>query len=172
MQRCRIVVLCLALAGAGPALAQEELPFAPARWAGDLLYVSGQVGNLPGRMELVEGGIRAETRQALVNLGAVLADNGAGFEDVVQCTAMLADVDEWAAMNQVYVTFFDPPRPARSALGANGLALGARVEIACIAHVPGSPPCHWRTRGSRRAPSRRRSGDGRCTTRSTATDLR
>lgn len=136
MQRCRIVILCLAVASAGSALAQEELPFAPARWAGDLLYVSGQVGNLPGRMELVEGGIRAETRQALVNLGAVLADNGAGFEDVVQCTAMLADIGEWAAMNQVYVTFFDPPRPARSALGANGLALGARVEIACIAHVP------------------------------------
>lgn len=114
----------------------QELPFSPARWAGDLLFVSGQVGNEPGEMEVVEGGIRAETRQALRNIRAILKDNGASLADVVKCTVMLADISEWGAMNEVYVEFFPPPRPARSALGADGLALGARLEVECIAHVP------------------------------------
>lgn len=127
---------CLLAMGAGVAAGQGELPFSPARWAGDLLFVSGQVGNVPGERRVVEGGIRAETRQALDNVRAILRDHGAAMTDVVRCTVMLDDVAEWPAMNEVYVDFFPEPRPARSALGADGLALGARVEIECAAHLP------------------------------------
>lgn len=127
---------CLSMTVAGAAQAQTQLPFSPARWAGELLYVSGQVGNRDGEMRVVEGGIQAETRQALENVRAILRDHGASLEDVVKCTAMLADISEWAEMNEVYVEYFSAPLPARSALGADGLAIGAAVEIECIAHVP------------------------------------
>ena len=123
----------------GPVRASQDgldLPFSSARWAGDLLFVSGQVGNMPGEFRLVEGGIQGETRQALENIRDVLKDHGASLDDVVKCTVMLADISEWEAMNRIYVEFFPPPRPARSALGADGLALGARVEIECVASVP------------------------------------
>lgn len=122
--------------GAAHGQVPESLPFSPARWAGDLLFVSGQVGNVPGEMRLVEGGIQAETRQALGHVRTVLAAHGASMDDVVKCTVMLEDISEWGAMNEVYVQAFSAPYPARSALGADGLALGARVEIECIAHVP------------------------------------
>lgn len=135
--RSRATVLgCLLAAYAAVAAGQSELPFSPARWAGDLLLVSGQVGNLPGARRVVEGGIRAETRQALENVRAVLRDHGATMADVVRCTVMLDDIADWPAMNEVYVDFFPEPRPARSALGADGLALGARVEIECTAYLP------------------------------------
>jgi len=136
-----LAVLTVAVATlAAPAASAQlppDLPFSPARWAGDLLFVSGQIGNVPGKMELVKGGIQPETRQALQNLRAILEDHGATLDDVVKCTVMMADISEWAAMNEVYVKAFHPPYPARSALGANGLALGARTEIECIAWVPG-----------------------------------
>lgn len=122
--------------GQAPPPLDTALPFSPARWAGDLLFVSGQVGNVSDEMRLVEGGIRAETRQALEHIRTVLADHGASMDDVVKCTVMLDDIAEWGAMNEVYVEAFSAPFPARSALGADGLALGARVEIECIAHVP------------------------------------
>lgn len=132
-----VVCFCLvALGGAGTARAQPELPFSPARWAGDVLFVSGAVGNRDGEMQVVEGGVQAETRQALENIQAVLEDHGASMSDVVKCTVMLDDISQWAAMNEVYVEFFEPPRPARSAFGADGLAIGAALEIECIAHVP------------------------------------
>ena len=85
-------------------------------------------------MTLVEGGIQAETRQTMDNIRAVLERNGSSMDRVVKCLIMLDDVGEWGAMNEVYVTYFDQ-LPARSAMGADGLALGARVEIECIATV-------------------------------------
>ena len=109
------------------------LPFSEAVRAGDTLYLSGQVGIKPGTMKLVAGGIREESRQALENIRATLTTHGYAMGDVVKCTVMLADIAEWAAFNEVYQTFFTAPYPARSALGANGLALGARVEVECIA---------------------------------------
>lgn len=134
--RALAVLLALALlAAAFPASAETESPYSPARWAGELLFLSGQIGTEDG--ELVEGGIQAETRRVLEKIEALLAEHDATMSQVVKCTAMLDDIDEWAAMNEVYVEFFDAPRPARSALGASGLALGAKVEIECIAHVPG-----------------------------------
>jgi reactive intermediate/imine deaminase len=100
-----------------------------------MLYLSGQIGTLPGSMTLVEGGIQTETRQTMENIRAVLERYGSSLERVVKCTVMIADMSEWPALNEIYVEFFPGPKPARSALGANGLALGARVEIECWATV-------------------------------------
>jgi 2-iminobutanoate/2-iminopropanoate deaminase len=117
------------------ATAELGLPFSDAVRVGNLLFVSGQIGNAPGTTVLVPGGIAAETRQSLENVRAILEAHGSSMDEVVKCTIMMADISEWAAMNEVYVTFFGERLPARSALGANGLALGARVEIECWATV-------------------------------------
>ncbi|HTQ14663.1 MAG TPA: Rid family hydrolase [Rhizomicrobium sp.] len=107
-----------------------KLPFSDAVRAGEVLYLSGALGNQPGTMELVPGGIVAETRQMMTNIARVLEQNGLDFDDVFKCLVMLADMGEWRAFNEVYVPYFKPGRlPARSAFGANGLALGARVEM-------------------------------------------
>ena len=90
-------------------------------------------------MELAPGDMPAEARQTMENIGAVLMEAGLGFEDIFKCTVMLADMSKWAEFNEVYVTYFDPDRlPARSAFGANGLALGAPVEGECMARFPKS----------------------------------
>ena len=99
---------------------------------GSMLYLSGQLGtDSTGR--LVTGGIRAETRQALTNIAAVLERHGSSLDQVVKCTAILADFREWPALNEGYLTFFRTHRPAHSAFGASGLALGARLELECMA---------------------------------------
>jgi len=115
-----------------PGAEQLNLPFSAAVRAGRTLYLSGNIGNIPGTLELAEGGIEAETRQTMDNIQAVLEQFGSSMDEVVKCTVFMADMDEWGAMNEVYRTYFTKP-PARSALGANGLALNARVEIECIA---------------------------------------
>jgi reactive intermediate/imine deaminase len=121
---------------ASPSAAARNLPFSEAVRVGDLLFLSGQLGVVPGSLALAEGGIQAETRQTLENIKATLERHGSSMRNVVKCTVMLADMKEWPAMNDVYRTFFEKDRlPARSALGASGLALGARVEIECIATV-------------------------------------
>lgn len=117
----------------GKVLPKGELPFSEAVRVGDMLYLSGQIGVKPGTLELVEGGMAAEAKQALANIRTTLEAHGWAMSDVVKCTVMLADMKEWPAFNEVYKTAFTPPYPARSALGANGLALGARVEVECIA---------------------------------------
>lgn len=109
------------------------LPFSDAVRVGNTLYLSGQVGVVPGKMQLVAGGMAAESRQALDNIRAVLEASGFTLSDVVKCTVMLADMSQWGTFNEVYKTVFEPPYPARSAFGASGLALGAQVEIECIA---------------------------------------
>ena len=115
-----------------PVPGNSSLPFAEAVRVGDMLYLSGQLGtDSSGR--LVPGGIGPETRQALTNIASILERHGSSMDRVVKCTAMLADMSEWAAMNQVYLTFFPKHRPARSAFGASGLALGARMELECMA---------------------------------------
>ncbi len=111
-----------------------NLPFSSAVRVDNTLYLSGNIGNLPGTMKLAQGGIQGETRQTLDNISAVLTEFGSSMDNVVKCTVFLADMSEWDAMNEVYRTYFTNP-PARSALGASGLALGARVEIECIAVV-------------------------------------
>ena len=113
------------------------LPFSSAVRAGETLYLSGALGNLPGTMTLAPGGMAGQARQTMENIGTVLRYCGLDFADIVKCTVMLADMSEWAEFNKIYVTYFAPDRlPARSALGANGLALGAKVEVECIARYP------------------------------------
>jgi reactive intermediate/imine deaminase len=113
-----------------------NLPFSEAVRVGDTLYLSGQLGLAPGSTKLVPGGLEAEAQQTLENIRATLEAHGLTMRDVVKCTVMLADIAEWAAFNEVYKRHFAAPYPARSALGANGLALGARVEVECIAAYP------------------------------------
>lgn len=113
--------------------AGQGLPFSEVVRVGNTYYVSGQLGRDAATGKLVPGGIAAETRQTMENIKATLERHGLGMDDIVKVTVFLADIGEWAAMNQVYVTYFPNHLPARSALGANGLALGARLEIECIA---------------------------------------
>jgi len=111
-------------------------PFSPAVRVGNMLYLSGQIGTPDATSgSVVPGGIEAETRQTLENIKDVLQRTGSSMDRVVKCTVMLADMREWDRMNVVYATYFPKNKPARSALGANGLALGARVEIECWATV-------------------------------------
>lgn len=113
-------------------------PFSEAVRVGHMLYLSGQVGEVhtaPGEATLVEGGIQAETRQAMENIKAVLERYGSSMDRVVKCLVMIDDMSEWPAMNEVYAPYFPNHKPARSAIGADGLALGASVEIECWATV-------------------------------------
>ena len=118
-----------------PSGAPSTLPFSAAVRVGNLLYLSGMLGT-DSTSKLVAGGVEAETRQALSNIKKTLESNGSDMDHVVKCLVMLADIGEWAKMNSVYVTFFPVHKPARSAFGATGLALGGRLEIECIATVP------------------------------------
>ena len=101
-----------------------------------MLYVSGQVGNLPGTLVLAPGGIVPESRRALENMKGVLERHGSSLGSVIKCTVFLADIADWQTFNEVYTEYFPTVHPARSALAASGLALGARVELECIAHAP------------------------------------
>ena len=109
-------------------------PFTPAVQVGDILYLAGQIGTAASAQGgVVPGGIQAETRQTMLNIKDVLDKSGSSMDHVFKCTVMLADMKEWDAMNEVYTTFFPNHKPARSAHGANGLALNAKVEIECLA---------------------------------------
>ena len=144
MRTCaRLVLVCTMLLGGRTLQAQTpeyhtapgamaELPFSEAVRLGNLLYLSGMIGVKPGTMSLVAGGIAAETRQTLENIKAAVERNGGSMDRVVKCLVMMADMAEWGRMNEVYTTFFPKNKPARSAFGASGLALNARVEIECI----------------------------------------
>lgn len=116
--------------------AELSLPFSEAVRAGDFLFLSGQIGIVPGQLELVPGGIGPEAAQTLDNIKAILERHGSSLDEVVKCTVFLADIGEWPAFNTVYRTYFARHFPARSALAASGLALGARVEVECMALVP------------------------------------
>ncbi|MBR9990384.1 MAG: Rid family detoxifying hydrolase [Gemmatimonadetes bacterium] len=137
-----ICALAGACASAGTAPAREVIappgtstlaPYSPAVRSGGLVFLSGQIGLRPGTRELAAGGVAAETEQALENVRTVLAAADLTPADVVKCTVFLADMRDYDAMNAVYARFFDTAPPARSAVGVNGLPLGARVEIECIA---------------------------------------
>ena len=110
-----------------------KLPFSQAVEAGGLIFVSGQLGTRVGTADLVEGGIKEETRYAMMNIQAILERYGSSLDQVAKCTIFIDDIDEWATMNEVYVSFFPNHKPARSAVGADGLGLGGAVEIECIA---------------------------------------
>jgi reactive intermediate/imine deaminase len=147
MKRLFLIVLATVSCHAGPATrpvaridsaltAGLDLPFAEVVRAGDMLYLSGMVGIRPGTMSLVEGGLEPEARQTLDNIRTMLEAAGASMNDVVRCLVMLDDISQWSRFNAIYVEYFGEHRPARSAIGAEGLALGAQVEIECIAAAP------------------------------------
>ncbi|MET4579961.1 RidA family protein [Ottowia thiooxydans] len=110
------------------------LPFSEAVQVGNTLWMSGQIGNIPGSLNLAPGGISGESKQVLENIKTSLEAHGYSMADVVKCTAMLADMKEWNAFNEVYQTYFQKGKfPARSAFGSSGLAFNARVELECFA---------------------------------------
>ena len=107
-------------------------PYSHAVWAGDLLYVSGQIPLDPATGELVEGDVGAQTAQVLANLRAVLDAAGRTFDDVVKANVFLVDMADFAAMNEVYGPAFSAPYPARSTVAVAALPRGARVEIELV----------------------------------------
>ena len=110
-----------------------ELPFSSAVRVGDTVYVSGQIGHRSGEMRLVDGGLEAEARQALDYLGQVLEMAGSSFGRVVKCTVFFADMKDFRTFNEIYREYFPDYLPARSGIEVQGLALGARIEVECIA---------------------------------------
>ena len=117
-----------------PTLNGQRLPFSNAVRAGDTVYLSGALGL--GSDGKLPPGIEAQARQTMDNIAATLKSAGLGWGDVVKCTVMLDDMKDWPAFNAVYRTYFpDNKFPARSAFGADGLALGALVEVECIAYA-------------------------------------
>jgi reactive intermediate/imine deaminase len=113
------------------------LPFSAGVRVGNLLFLSGQIGNKPGTRELADTGITGQTRQTLENIKATLAYAGSSLERAVKCTVFLSNMADYQAMNAVYATYFPKDPPARSTVAGSGLALSARVEIECIATVGG-----------------------------------
>ncbi|HWP99700.1 MAG TPA: RidA family protein [Vicinamibacterales bacterium] len=110
-------------------------PYSQAIRAGNLLFVSGQVPIDPATGALVDGDIRAQTRRVLDNIGEILRAAGASYDAVVRATVFLADLGDFAAMNEVYATYFPPPPPARSTVEVSRLPRDARIEIDVIAVV-------------------------------------
>lgn len=114
-----------------PPIQGRPAPFASAVRVGDMLYLSGQTGD---RNDVLADGFEAQARQTMENVGAVLKAHGLGFGNVVKCTVLLVDMKNWPAFNAIYVPYFPPGKlPARSAIGATGLAQGALVELECWA---------------------------------------
>ena len=108
-------------------------PYSPAVRAGEFLFVSGQVALDPSTGTIVSGDIRAETSQVMENIRALLSAAGLDFSGVVRTTVFLADMNDFAAMNEVYGTYFDHPYPARATVQVSRLPRDARVEIDVIA---------------------------------------
>ena len=143
LKRLTIILSLLACTGIASAADAEFYnqgnppgrPFSLAVRAGDVVYLSGQLGT--DDKGLVPGGFEAQSRKAMENVAAILKGMGLGMDNVIKCTIMIADMTKWADFNKVYVSYFKPDRlPARSALGANGLALGGEVEVECMAYAP------------------------------------
>jgi reactive intermediate/imine deaminase len=111
----------------------NNYPFSDAVQVGDLLFLSGKIGFDSKKGKLVEGGIKTETKQTMDNIKDSLNTYGYTMNDLVKCTVMLADIEDWPIFNEVYKVYFPLHFPARSAFATNGLALGAKVEVECIA---------------------------------------
>ncbi|KAA1247174.1 RidA family protein [Aquimarina sp. RZ0] len=111
---------------------KAKAPFSDIVQVGNLYFLSGQVGMNHTTRKLVEGGIVAETKQTLDNIKEVLKQHNMDMNDVVKCTVILADIQDFSAFNTVYKTYF-PKKPARTTFAAKGLAVGAKIEIECVA---------------------------------------
>lgn len=112
---------------------EKGYPFSDATVVNGMIYLSGAIGTLPDG-SLISGGIAAETRQTMMNIKNRLEKMGGSMDDIFKCTCMLADIKDWPLMSQEYKKFFNPDKlPARSAFAGSGLALGAKLEIECMA---------------------------------------
>ena len=108
-------------------------PFSEATVVNGIIYLSGEIGTLPDG-SLISGGIIPETQQTLTNIKNKLEKIGGSMDDIFKCTCMLSDIKDWPLMSQEYKKFFNPNKlPARSAFAGSGLALGAKLEIECMA---------------------------------------
>jgi 2-iminobutanoate/2-iminopropanoate deaminase len=121
-----------------PSIGKALGPYSRAVWAGNLLYLSGQLGIDPATGKLAEGGVAAETQQLLEGLSAVLNAAGLGMGDVVKANVFLISMDDFAAMNKVYESFFELPYPARTTVAVAALPSGGHVEIELVASRPSS----------------------------------
>jgi reactive intermediate/imine deaminase len=139
-----LVMVAASCASLGPAYPEFinvtepwPYPFSSAVRSGPYLFLSGQIGTkvVDGKPVLVSGGIEPETKQTFANIKTILDKGNSSLDRIVKCTVMMADMAEWPKMNDIYATYFPGKKPARAAFGATGLALGARVEIECIALV-------------------------------------
>jgi 2-iminobutanoate/2-iminopropanoate deaminase len=110
--------------------------FSSATIAGQQVFVSGTLGTQPGRLELVEGGTGPQTLQALRNMELILRGCGCALADVAKVNVYLTDMSTFGEMNEAYMSVFSAEPPARITVGCNGLALGAAVEMDCIAFLP------------------------------------
>ena len=108
-------------------------PYSQAIEAGGMVFASGQVPIDPATDQFVSGGIKEQTRQSLTNARSILQQAGTDLSHVVKTTVFLADMTDFAAMNEVYAEFFSQPYPARSAVAVKQLPKGALVEVECIA---------------------------------------
>jgi 2-iminobutanoate/2-iminopropanoate deaminase len=144
MKQLKLAAVVVLISGSALAQAPEFLnsgkvypanvPLSEAVRIGNTLLLSGQIGVKPGTLQLVSGGLKEETRQTMDNIRATLEAHGYTLQDLVKCTVMLADIKRWGEFNDIYTTYFKGRFPARSALGVTGLALGAQVEVECIAY--------------------------------------
>lgn len=115
----------------------NNLPFSEAVQVDNVLYLSGELGVMPGTLTLAKGGFEGEARQTMDNIGATLKKHGLGFDSVVKCTVMLAEMSDWPAFNKIYASYFDQDKlPARSAFGGVQLGLNAKLEVECWAYNP------------------------------------
>ncbi|HET7029269.1 MAG TPA: Rid family hydrolase [Candidatus Limnocylindrales bacterium] len=117
----------------GPGLEPGSLPFSKVVEANGFVFLAGQIGDAPGSDGPVPGGIEAETRAMLENVGRLLRAVGLDYSDVVKCTVYLTDIAEFFAMNSVYREFFPTEMPTRATVAVTALAVGARVEIEVMA---------------------------------------
>ena len=129
------LVLCAFYLVAQRSLPISKLPFSPSRTAGNLVYVSGQIARTPDGRDVKES-VAAETRQVMENIGRILKQNGCSFDDVVNATVYLKDINDYHEMNGAYASFFGDRFPARACVGGSDLVFGFRVEISCVAYKP------------------------------------
>ena len=102
---------------------------------GKFVFVSGQLGLDPSTMKMVDGGVSAQAKQAMANLGAILKEAGGDFSSIIKATIYLADIGDFAAVNEVYASHFKADFPARAAFAVGGLPLGGLVEIEAVAAI-------------------------------------
>ena len=137
MKSCIRAALACALA-ISPALAQEAvplktLPFSPARQAGDLLFISGQIARTADGADVKES-VAAETHQTMKNIGRILEEHGYAYDDLVSVTVWLADIEDYHEMNKAYASYFKEQFPARACTGGAQIVFDFRVEIAAVAY--------------------------------------